>query len=408
MSQLTWKKWPLPARFAGCGPVFILCLGIAVPGAGAWTIWDLNPWKQLRESRIFSLTRSNPIGVRIMIVPVIDEPVNAPIYTRLGGEFANSLRSFANEVWLVTDLPNNPVKRGFYEALPRILADYRMRNRLSMALLHQMMPDFECDYIALFEVTDYDRFWVDEDLQHRVGVRAVFYDYEDGEPRLEKYAEGGRGRRLEEGAFSEAERMAIKTLVCELERPLRTSVLARECELQRRYNEMSVLASVTGAQELAVHKYDLALMKQRIAEAESSAWKAETESKQTATEREYWKEQAEKNQSLLEDAKKEKTQATAPSSGVKSGLLQDRTERAAVPVPIAAQPSGGPAASKARAEPLSGYAPSPGRELLKPPRIDFDSVLGNQRDGDWEYADMEVGEAMPIELQTQPGVIRLK
>ncbi|MBW7938299.1 MAG: hypothetical protein H3C63_05625, partial [Candidatus Omnitrophica bacterium] len=250
------KFYPRKASFAPFLVVFCLFLAMLIPSeTGAWTLSDLNPWKQIREYRIFSLTRANPIGVRIMVVPVIDDPVNAMIISRLSGEFANSLRSFANEVWLLTDLPDNPIKQGFYTAIPNILADYRLKNRLSMDLLNQMIPDFECDYVALFEVTDYDRFWVDEDLQHRVGVRAVMYDYESGSPKIEKFFQGGRGRRLEEGAFNEAERIAIKGLVESLEKPLRLSVKEREAELARRYQEVQIIAGKVGQSELAIHQY---------------------------------------------------------------------------------------------------------------------------------------------------------
>lgn len=312
------KISPSMAHFAPLVLVFsLLAVSIFPMNSGAWTLSDLNPWKQIREYRIFSLTRANPIGVRIMVVPVIDDPVNAMIISRLSGEFANSLRSFANEVWLLTDLPENPIKQGFYTAIPHILADYRLKNRLSMDLLNQMIPDFECDYVALFEVTDYDRYWVDEDLQHRVGVRAVMYDYEDGSPKIEKFYQGGRGRRLEEGAFNEAERIAIKGLVDSLERPLRASVKEREAELARRYQEVQILAGKVGQRELAVHQYDLRLMQQEISRNQELARKAKSELEQQTRETDYWKQQVEKARSEAEAAAgKNGTQggSAAPSS----------------------------------------------------------------------------------------------
>lgn len=323
--------------------------------AEAWTLADLNPWKQIRESRIFSLTRANPVGTRILIVPVIDEPINAPIYTRLSSEFANSLRSFANEVWLITDLPDTPVKQGFYTALPRIIADYRLRNYLSMDLLRQMIPDFECDYIALFEVTNYDRYWVDEDLQHRVGVRAVFYDYVDGAPRLEKYWEGGRGRRLEEGAFSEAERMAVKGLVEGLEKPLRASIAQREEELRIKNDEIMRLASLTATQEYAVHKTDLAEMQMKIECALTQAAQASQKVAETSKEVEFWRQQAAQSQALLMQIQEKETQA---KEGDPSKLvpLPPRIETPYTPPvpfspppldePISVPPSSGPQAKK--------------------------------------------------------------
>lgn len=273
-SRLKRHGLPGSALFA---VLFLLLFAAAMmPGpAHAWTLSDLSPWKQIREARIFSLTRADPIGVRILVVPVIDDPVNAPIVTRISTEFSNSLRSFASEVWLVTDLPDNPLKQGFYTALPNILADYRLRNCLSMDLLKQMIPDFECDFVALLEVTNYDRYWIDEDLQHRVGLRAVMYDYEDGYPRLEKYYQGGRGRRLEEGAFSEAERIAVRGLVELLENPLRESVRLREEELQRRYQEIQILAGNVSQQQMAIHQHDLNLMIGEIQKARGAQLEAE-------------------------------------------------------------------------------------------------------------------------------------
>jgi hypothetical protein len=279
---------------------------------------DLNPWKQIREYRIFSLTRANPIGVRVLVVPVLDDPVNAPVVTRLCGEFSNSMRSFANEVWLVTDLPDNPIKTGFYTALPQILADYRLKNHLSMELLKQMIPDFECDFVALFEVTDYDRFWVDEDLQHRVGVRAVLYDYETGDPKLEKFYQGGRGRRFEEGAFSEAERIAIKGLVEELETPLRRAVKERQKELERRTKEVGILAGRVGQRELAIHQYDLNLMQGQIRQSQEAARAAEREALKQSREAERWQKEAEKNRALLE---KQKGASSSPGSNSPPPLM---------------------------------------------------------------------------------------
>ncbi|GMV64759.1 MAG: hypothetical protein AMXMBFR75_05640 [Candidatus Hinthialibacteria bacterium] len=308
------KFYPRKASFAPFLVVFCLFLAMLIPSeTGAWTLSDLNPWKQIREYRIFSLTRANPIGVRIMVVPVIDDPVNAMIISRLSGEFANSLRSFANEVWLLTDLPDNPIKQGFYTAIPNILADYRLKNRLSMDLLNQMIPDFECDYVALFEVTDYDRFWVDEDLQHRVGVRAVMYDYESGSPKIEKFFQGGRGRRLEEGAFNEAERIAIKGLVESLEKPLRLSVKEREAELARRYQEVQIIAGKVGQSELAIHQYDLKLMQEEIRRNQELARKAKSELEQQTREKDYWKQLVEKSRAEAEAAA-EKTGSRGSSS----------------------------------------------------------------------------------------------
>ncbi len=81
------KFYPRKASFAPFLVVFCLFLAMLIPSeSGAWTLSDLNPWKQIREYRIFSLTRANPIGVRIMVVPVIDDPVNAMIISRLSGE----------------------------------------------------------------------------------------------------------------------------------------------------------------------------------------------------------------------------------------------------------------------------------------------------------------------------------
>jgi hypothetical protein len=283
--------------------LILAALLLGIRAAHGWTIYDLNPWKQVREWRIFSLTRADPIGVRVLVVPVIDDAVNAPIVTRLSSEFSNSLRSFANEVWLVTDLPDNPIKQGFYTALPQILGDYRLKNRLSFDLLRTMIPDFECDYVALFEVTAYDRFWIDEDLQHRVGVRAVFYDYQDGGPRIEKFYEGARGRRLEEGAFSEAERIAVKGLVRELELPLRKSIEEREEDLKRRYSEVQMLANRVGQRELAIHQYDLNLMRNEIQKNQEAARQAQTALRHETQEKDRWKQEAERQKSLIEKAK---------------------------------------------------------------------------------------------------------
>ncbi len=280
--------------------------------AFAWTLSDLNPWKQVREYRIFSLTRANPIGVRVMVVPVIDDPVNAEIVGRLSSEFSNALRSFATEVWLLTDLPDNPIKTGFYSVIPTILADYRLKNQLSMDPLKELLPDFQCDYISLFEVTDYDRFWIDENLEHRVGVRAVFYDYENGAPKIEKYYEGGRGRRLEEGAFSEAERMAIKGLVAQLEKPFRQSVKERQEELERRYTEVQILAGKVGQKQLAIHQRDLSMMLAEIHKNQEMAKKAKADYDCQTQELNYWKQQAEQCKT---------------ESGDKSGQVRTYTRR---------------------------------------------------------------------------------
>jgi hypothetical protein len=272
-----------------------------------------------------------------------------------------------------------------------------------MDLLKQMMPDFECDYVALFEVTDYDRYWVDEDLQHRVGVRAVFYDYEDGEPRLEKYAEGGRGRRLEEGAFSEAERIAVKELVCKLERPLRTSILARECELQRRYSEMGYLAAMTGAGEMAIHKYDLALMQNQIAELQSVAREAELKAQKTAEEVEYWRNQAE---SLTEQTEDDDLIPPAVSAPMPSPFLPGNTP------PIR------PVATKAKPSPVF---PMPPREVPVEPSgilsnpvvtaavpFNFDLEMSDDLAGDWEYVGPEPAPAALDRPPRFPEIIRVE
>lgn len=317
MIESSWKR-QTPTRmafFSRAGRKFALFAFFAVllvPTPGfPWTIHDYNPWKQIRDHRIFSLTRSNPVGTRILVIPVLDEPVNAPVYTRICTEFTNQLRSFASEVWLITDLPDGPVKQGFYTGLSRILADYRLKNRLSMDLISTMIPDFECDFIALFEVTGYDRYWIDHDLQHRVGLRCVLYDYEDGGPRIEKYFEGGRGRKLEEGAFSEAERAAVKGLVEELERPLRKSIAEREEELRRRSTEIDRLASMTVGQEWAIHQYDLGYMKGRMAADQDRANAAERTRLQVEQERDYWKQQAEAHKRMLEEQKQQAAASTA-------------------------------------------------------------------------------------------------
>ncbi len=292
------KSQPGRAYLAGIGvlkTILALTILLSSQSASAWTLSDLNPWKQIREYRIFSLTRANPIGVRVMVVPVIDDPVNAEIVSRLSGEFSNALRSFATEVWLLTDLPDNPIKTGFYSVIPAILADYRLKNQLTMNPLKEILPDFQCDYVALFEVTDYDRFWIDEDLEHRVGVRAVLYDYETGAPKIEKYSEGGRGRRLEEGAFSEAERMAIKNLMAELEKPFRQSIKERQAELERRYSEVQILAGRVGQKELAIHQRDLSMMVAEIRKNQEIANKAKADYERQSQELNYWKQQAELN-----------------------------------------------------------------------------------------------------------------
>lgn len=298
------KSQPVGVFIAGGAvsrSILVLLILVYSHVAFGWTLSDLNPWKQVREYRIFSLTRANPIGVRVMVVPVIDDPVNAQIVGRLSGEFSNALRSFATEVWLLTDLPDNPIKTGFYSVIPTILADYRLKNQLSMNQLKVILPDFQCDYIALFEVTDYDRYWVDEDLQHRVGVRAVFYDYETGSPKIEKYFEGGRGRRLEEGAFSEAERIAIKGLVEQLEKPFRKSVKDRQEELERRYAEVEMLAGRVGQKKLAIHQYDLSLMQSEIRKNQELANKAKADLDRKNQEVEYWKQKAEQSQAEIEE-----------------------------------------------------------------------------------------------------------
>ncbi|MCA9445761.1 MAG: hypothetical protein KC931_01505 [Candidatus Omnitrophica bacterium] len=281
--------------------VVVLALFLSSGVARAWTVQDYNPWKQLREHRIFSLTRANPIGSRILVIPVLDDPINTPVYTRVCSEFTNQLRSFASEVWLITDLPYGPVKQGFYSGLSRILADYRLKNQLSMGLITTLAPDFECDFIALFEVTSYDRYWIDHDLQYRVGLRCVLYDYLDGGPRVEKYYQGGRGRRLEEGAFSEAERIAVKGLVGELERPLRRAVEEREKELERRYQEIGQLAALTNQKEYAIHDYDLGVLEGRAAAARDKAMMAEQSKSKMQQELEYWKQQAEANKQMAEE-----------------------------------------------------------------------------------------------------------
>lgn len=343
----------------------------------AWTLADLNPWKQIRECRIFSLTRANPVGTRILIVPVIDEPINAPIYTRLSSEFANSLRSFANEVWLITDLPETPVKQGFYTALPRIIADYRLRNYLSMDLLRHMIPDFECDYIALFEVTNYDRYWIDEDLQHRVGVRAVFYDYVDGAPRLEKYWEGGRGRRLEEGAFSEAERMAVKGLVESLEKPLRASIAQREEELRIKNDEIMRLASLTATQEYAVHKTDLAEMQMKIECALTQAAQANRKVAETSKEVEFWRQQAAQSQALLMEMQ-EKGE-------------EDPSELVPLPPRIELPPA---------LPPFS--VPSPEKKSVSPPQGSSPQAEAIEIPSSWSAANANEGTGIPVPRTLSP------
>jgi len=319
------KKVRGPVTFSGrwrfhLGIFWILLLSAASP-CFSWTIQDYNPWKQLREWRIFSLTRANPIGTRILVIPVLDEPVNTPVYTRVCTEFTNQLRSFASEVWLITDLPEGPVKQGFYAGLSQILADYRLKNRLSMDLISAMIPDFECDFIALFEVTSYDRYWIDHDLQHRVALRCVLYDYEDGGPRIEKYFAGGRGRRLEEGAFSEAERIAVKGLIEELERPLRKSIEERELELQRRYAEINELAVMTNQKEWAIHQYDLGLMAGQIAANRDKAAKAEWDKTQIERERDYWRQQAETSKETIEQYQTQLSQTPGQPAAVRTPIM---------------------------------------------------------------------------------------
>ncbi len=297
------KSQPGRVYLAGSSILRVLLALLALVyaySASAWTWSDLNPWKRVKEYHIFSLTRANPIGVRVMVVPVIDDPVNAEIVSRLSGEFTNALRSFATEVWLLTDLPDNPIKTGFYFVIPDILADYRLKNQLSMASLNEVLPDFQCDYIALFEVTDYDSYWIDEDLQHRVGVRAVFYDYETGAPKIEKYSEGGRGRRLEEGAFSEAERIAVKELVSQLEKPFRKSIKERQEELERRYAEVGMLAGKVGVKKLAIHQRDLSMMQAEVRKNQELASKAKAEYERQTQELNYWKQQAEQSKAAAE------------------------------------------------------------------------------------------------------------
>lgn len=308
------KRYPAGASFALFLPIFLMLAGLLPDRAAAWTLADLNPWRQIRERRIFSLTRANPVGVRVLVVPVLDEPINAPVYTRLASDFCNSLRSFANEVWLITDLPNNPVKAGFYNALPHILADYRLRNYLDMDLLKKMIPDFECDYIALFEVTDYDRFWIDEDLQMQVCVRTVMYDYEDGQPRLEKFYCGARGRRLEEGTSSEAERIAIKGLVKELEDPLRRSVAERELELERRCHEVATLAALTSQREWAIHKTDLANMQNQVSNAQEQARDYQSDLVEQRRLNDQLQQELESIKGMLEEMAAQQAAQPAPSS----------------------------------------------------------------------------------------------
>ena len=308
----TGKKRSVPAFFSvrGTGISVILILLTLLPSSSfGWTIQDYNPWKQLRERKIFSLTRSNPIGTRILVIPVLDEPANTPVYTRVCTEFTQQLRSFTSEVWLITDLPEGPVKQGLYSGMSRIIADYKLKNRLSMNLISTMIPDFECDFIALFEVTSYDRYWIDHDLQHKVALRCVLYDYGDGGPRVEKYFEGGRGRRLEEGAFSEAERIAVKGLVDELERPLRRAVEEREKELQLRYQQIGELAALTNQQEWAIHQYDLGLMQGRMAAERDKAAQAEQSKVDLERQLEYWKQQAESNKEMAEQYRSQAAQA---------------------------------------------------------------------------------------------------
>ncbi|MCG3196193.1 MAG: hypothetical protein GHCLOJNM_00665 [bacterium] len=375
------KIFPRAASFTAAFLPLALTAGVlfgAEREARAWTLSDLNPWKQIQEYRIFSLTRANPAGVRILVVPVIDDPINAPIYTRLASEFTNSLRSFASEVWLVTDLPDNPIKTGFYTAMPHILADYRLRNQLSMDLLRKMMPDFECDYIALFEVTDYDRFWVDEDLQYRVGVRAVLYDYEDGFPRLEKFHQGGRGRRLEEGAFNEAERFAVKGLVQALEKPLRESIRQREIELARKREEMTAIALGLGQRELAIHKYDLALMMNEVRKSQELARKAQADAQRCTDETAKWREEAEKNRALLEQYQGQAGEGTSAP--------QLYNQREGCPPDLRFMPSASPPAPSAS---LIAGTPSSGPRTPAPAAsarvVDLSWLLDQAPGGEWEY-----------------------
>ncbi len=354
-------------------------LGGAAREARAWTLSDLNPWKQIQEYRVFSLTRADPAGVRILVVPVIDDPINAPIYTRLASEFTNSLRSFASEVWLVTDLPDNPIKTGFYTAMPHILADYRLRNQLSMDLLRKVMPDFECDYMALFEVTDYDRFWVDEDLQYRVGVRTVLYDYQDGYPRLEKFHQGGRGRRLEEGAFNEAERFAVKGLVQALEKPLRESIRQREVELARRREEMTAIALGLGQRELAIHKYDLALMMNEVQKNQELARQARSDAQRCTEETAKWREEAAKNKALLDQYQGQGTDEDASDP-----RLYNRRE--GCPPDLRLMPSASPPAPSASL--IAGTPPSTRQATSSAAAarvVDLTQLLDQAPGGEWEY-----------------------
>lgn len=376
--------------------VLALAILLSSHNASAWTLSDLNPWKQIREYRIFSLTRANPIGVRVMVVPVIDDPVNAEIVSRLSGEFSNALRSFATEVWLLTDLPDNPIKTGFYSVIPTILADYRLKNQLTMDPLKEILPDFQCDYIALFEVTDYDRFWIDENLEHRVGVRAVLYDYETGAPKIEKYSEGGRGRRLEEGAFSEAERMAIRGLVAELEKPFRQSIKERQAELERRYAEVQILAGHVGQKELAIHQRDLSMMVAEIRKNQEIANKAKADYERQTQELNYWRQQADQNKA---DAEMKSGQprtysrknpcAAAPSQSAPPRLMPPPQSSAPVPHrPISAAPAAWTADSWAGVPGTSDPEEPP--VVLKAPT----SSTGNSSYGD-PWAPIEVSDMPP-------------
>lgn len=48
------KFYPRKASFAPFLVVFCLFLAMLIPSeTGAWTLSDLNPWKQIREYRIF-------------------------------------------------------------------------------------------------------------------------------------------------------------------------------------------------------------------------------------------------------------------------------------------------------------------------------------------------------------------
>ena len=378
---------------AGMMSLFLFC-----PQTQAWTLGDLNPWRHFREKKIFSLTRANPIGVRIMVVPVIDDPLNAPIYTRLSDEFANQLRAFADDVWLVTDLPNNACKAGMYSTLPRILAEYRLKNRLSMELITKSMPDLECDFIALFEVTAFDRYWIDDVLNHRVAVRAVLYDYQTGDPRLERFSSGARGTDFEHGAFNEAERIAIKSLVQELDEPLREAVRERAEDLERKYQEIGMLANNVGKRELAIHQYDLALMQGKVQEAENlartaqrEAQRAQSENEKCRQQTEFWKNQASSTRQVYPKRSSNSSShiGSAPITyynGAGKPFAKSTTSNAGIAKP--------PTLTAMASDPTGPIAPPVGALLPRsiPSDINFEALLNDPPRSDWEFVGDEAGK----------------